>query len=137
MKQKEQWDREEAARIKLMHEVYDDRAKALYLREDMRKQDILDKEKEKEILSKKVEEYLESEKRTELGDIMKNKQYQNCLLWQINDKGEKRRQELLVGIQDERQRRLEKLNLDTRIKYEQELGHKRVMEAKLANSRFC
>lgn len=137
MKQKEQWDREEAARIKLMHEVYDDRANSLYLREDQRKKELLDKENEKVQLSHKVEEYLESEKRTELGDIMKNKQYQNCLLWQINDKNERRRKELLEGIQDERQRRLEKLNLETRIKHEKELGNKRVMEAKLANSRYC
>jgi hypothetical protein len=50
------------------------------------------------------------------------KQHQNTILWQVNERNEKVRKNLLEEIEDERQKRLQELNYQLRIKEEQEKG---------------
>lgn len=50
------------------------------------------------------------------------KQHQNTVLWQINEKNEKKRQEILDQMEEERVKRLQELNYQMRIREEQEKG---------------
>jgi IS4 transposase len=54
------------------------------------------------------------------------KQHQNTVLWQINEKNEKKRKEILDQMEDERVRRLQELNYQMRIREEQEKGRQMV-----------
>lgn len=57
------------------------------------------------------------------------KQHQNTVLWQINEKNEKKRKEILDQMEDERVRRLQELNYQMRIREEQEKGRQMVRKA--------
>lgn len=50
------------------------------------------------------------------------KQHQNTILWQINEKNEQRRREILEEMEQERVKRLQELNYQMRIREEQEKG---------------
>lgn len=52
----------------------------------------------------------------------KMKQHQNTILWQINEKNEQRRREILEEMEQERIKRLQELNYQMRIREEQEKG---------------
>ena len=52
----------------------------------------------------------------------KMKQHQNTILWQINEKNEQRRREILEEMEQERVKRLQELNYQMRIREEQEKG---------------
>ncbi len=58
------------------------------------------------------------------------KQHQNTILWQINEKNEKRRKEILEEMEDERQKRLQELNYQMRIREEQEKGRQLLEKTK-------
>ena len=62
------------------------------------------------------------------------KTHQNTILWQINEKNEKKRKELLEQMEDEREKRLQELNYQLRIKEEQEKG--RMMLEKTKRTRL-
>jgi hypothetical protein len=52
------------------------------------------------------------------------KQHQNTILWQINEKQEGRRKELLDQMEQERQRRMKELHYQMRIDQEKERGRR-------------
>lgn len=135
-KRQEIWDQEERARVKLIHEVYADRENALRYKKGLNNQELVEKAEEKDELHVFVEKFHTEEKRQELEDIMRAKQHQNALLWQVNEKTEKRREDLVKGMEDERQRRLNDLNYERRIREELHVGKAKVQEAKHANSLF-
>lgn len=60
------------------------------------------------------------------------KQHQNTILWQINEKNEKRRKELMEDMEQERVKRLQELTYQMRIKEEQDKG--RIMVSSVDSS---
>jgi hypothetical protein len=54
------------------------------------------------------------------------KQHQNTILWQINEKNELKRKEILEQMEEERVKRLQELNYQMRIREEQEKGRQMV-----------
>lgn len=61
------------------------------------------------------------------------KQHQNTVLWQVNEKQEKQRQELLSKMEDERIARLKELQYQMRIEEERQKGHQLVRHFTRAN----
>lgn len=129
-KMQDKWDREESARIELLKDVYANREQALRYQKELTLAEQREKDVEKEQVRKQVIAYAEEEKRKELEEIMKNKSHQNEVLWQINDKAERKREALLKDMEAERQRRLTELNYDRRIKDEEARGKELIMGAK-------
>jgi hypothetical protein len=66
----EKWDREEAARIDLMRDVYKNREEALYYKKAIEVADLGEKDSEKVTVRAQVAEFSEAEKRKELEEIM-------------------------------------------------------------------
>lgn len=58
------------------------------------------------------------------------KQHQNTILWQINEKNEVKRKEILEEMEVERQKRLQELNYQMRIREEQEKGRQMLEKTK-------
>jgi hypothetical protein len=54
------------------------------------------------------------------------KQHQNTVLWQINEKNELKRRQILEQMEEERVKRLQELNYQMRIREEQEKGRQMV-----------
>lgn len=129
-KQQEKWEREENARIELMKDVYKNREEALWHKKAISDAENEVKEQEKRDVRLRVSEYAEEEKRKELEEIMRNKQHQNEVLWQINEKNEQKRRAILDEMEEERKKRLVELNYDRRIKEEEQIGRQRIAEAK-------
>jgi hypothetical protein len=69
-KMQEKWDREEAARIDLMRDVYKNREEALYFKKAIEVADLGEKDSEKVTVRAQVAEFSEAEKRKELEEIM-------------------------------------------------------------------
>lgn len=129
-KMQEKWDREENARVDLMRDVYKNREEALYYKKDILDNAQREKEMEKSEVRQQIGEFTEAEKRKELEEIMRNKQHQNELLWQVNERNENKRATLLKEMESERERRLVELNYERRIKEEEQRGKQIVADAK-------
>lgn len=54
------------------------------------------------------------------------RQHQNTVLWQVNEKREKSRKEILEEMEQERERRLKELQYQMRIDQERERGRRLV-----------
>jgi len=61
---------------------------------------------------------------------MRNKQHQQEVLWQMNEKQETRRERLMREMDEERNRRLLELNFDRRIREEEARGRQLIADAK-------
>jgi len=129
-KLQEKWEREENARIELMKDVYKNREEALWHKKALEDAENAVKDQEKKDVRLRVSEYAEEEKRKELEEIMRNKQHQNEVLWQINEKNEQKRRAILDEMEEERKKRLVELNYERRIKEEEQIGRQRIAEAK-------
>lgn len=133
-KRQDHWDKEQDARVKLLHEVYADRERALRYNKNIRTREVDEKDLEKVQVCNAVETFEEEEKRKELEELMRLRQHQNLILWQVNEKQETRRQALLEDMEAERARRLNEINYQRRIGEEQELGRRLVEEARVRNA---
>ena len=130
LKMQEKWDREEHARIELMKDVYKNREDALYYKKNLENKELDEKEVEKLDVRKRVADFAEEEKRKELEEIMTNKVHQNEILWQINEKNEDKRRDILGDMEEERKRRLVELNYERRIRDEENIGRQKISDAK-------
>lgn len=105
-----------------MMKVYGDRERAL--RKKKEEEEIYRKEREVEgrLEAVRRREFEEQVKKEELNEKLRMKQHQNTILWQINEKREKERMEMLEKMEEERQRRLKELEYEMRIQQEKERG---------------
>lgn len=69
-KRQDQWDKERNAQVKLIHEVYDDRARALYYKKDQEQEALRLKNLEREALTQSVNQYKTTETEKGLQEIL-------------------------------------------------------------------
>lgn len=76
-KRQDQWDKEYQAKVKLLHEVYQDREQALHYKQNVYDKEQLQKEMEKDLVTKDINKHNVEVERKHLEEIMKSKQHQN------------------------------------------------------------
>lgn len=69
-KRQDQWDKETNARIKLMEEVYGNRAEAVALKKRLEEENLRRKEYEKQILTEELEALRKQDQRSELEEYL-------------------------------------------------------------------
>ena len=85
-KEQEKWLKEQAARIELMKDVYRDRAEAVMRKKQIEEDEKKELLKEREIIDKEIEKYNEEFWRLKDEEYKKNKNEQDILKYQMQQK---------------------------------------------------
>ena len=85
-KEQEKWLKEQAARIELMKDVYRDRAEAVMRKKQIEEDEKKELLKEREIIDKEIEKYNEEFWRLKEQEYKKNKNEQDILKYQMQQK---------------------------------------------------
>ena len=85
-KEQEKWLKEQAARIELMKDVFRDRAEAIMRKKNIEEEEKKELLKEREILDKEIDDYNDHLYKLRDEQILKNKNEQNILKYQIQQK---------------------------------------------------
>ena len=85
-KEQKQWLKEQAARIELMKEVYKSRAEAIMRKKNLEEKEKQELIKEREILDKEIDNYNDQFWKLKEDELKKNKEEQDILKYQIQQK---------------------------------------------------
>jgi len=122
------WKKEEEGKIKLMHQVYDARAKDVYHKKDMKVAETKQKEVEKQVVTKDILDYEEEIRRKKEDESNTNKRHQTDILGQISKKQDSQQRKVQEKMEQERAAKLAELEYMKKIQDEKEKGRKMLDE---------
>jgi len=127
-KQQEQWKKEEDARIKLMYQVYDSRAADIDRKHQIASDIKVEKEVEKDTLTKDILDYEEELRRKKEEELRRNKTQQNVIVGQMVDKREMEKRRLQDKMAQEKADILAQQEYMRRVQEEKEKGRRMLEE---------
>jgi len=126
-KQQEQWKKEEDARIKLMYQVYDSRASDLQRKHDFVQEVKVEKEVEKNTVTKDILDYEDEIRRKKEEEWRRNRSHQSVIQKQMYDKRDIEQQRIQDKMAAEKADIQANLDYMRRVREEKEKG-KRMLE---------
>jgi len=126
-RQKAVWDKEEAARIKLMHEVYDSRATDINRKQQFTVEEKVRKEVEKDVVTKDILDYEEELRRKKEEEWKFNKTHQATIVDQMANKKDIERRKIQEKMEQEKAEILAQQEYMRKVQEKKEKG-KRMLE---------
>lgn len=126
-KMKEQWEKEENAKIELMKQVYAEREKAIMYKINVRDQERKELLEERKKLDLEIEEH---NKRLEIlrqQEEVRRKRHQNDLLYQIDNKKNLKEKERQDELYNERAAKMWEAEFTKKLKDQKDIHKKRVL----------
>ena len=133
-KEQEQWLKEQAARIELMKDVYRDRAQAIMRKKNIEEEEKKELIKEREILDREIDNYNDQLYKLREEELAKNKNQQEILKYQMQQKINKRNREKQEELYQKRMAELLEMEYQNKLRELRQI-HLQKLEA-LKKTRF-
>ena len=133
-KEQEKWLKEQAARIELMKDVYKDRAEAIMRKKNIEEEEKKELIKEREILDREIDNYNDQLYKLREEELIKNKNQQDILKYQMQQKINKRNREKQEELYQKRMAELLEMEYQNKLRELRQI-HLQKLEA-LKKTRF-